>query len=63
MICECMQLLLQSECDTVIVHISEWSAYVCMSQLSEDVKASCVSYGHTSTIHSRGVLVHDHKPG
>ena len=40
----------QSECDTVIVHFP----YVCTSQLSEDVKASCVSYGRTSTIHSRG---------
>ena len=31
-----------------------------LSQLSEDVKAYCVSYGHTSTMHNRGLL---HKPG
>ncbi len=43
--------------DTVTGHLSEWSAYVCMSQLSEDVKASCVSYGHTSTIHSRFMTI------
>ncbi len=35
---------MQSDCDTVIVRIMKWN---CMSQLSEDVKASCVSYDHT----------------
>ena len=54
-----------------IVHSQCVTLYLCisveclclrhdLSQLSEDVKASCVSYGHTSTMHSRGLL---HKPG
>ena len=38
-------------------------AYVCMSQLSEDAEASCVSYGYTAMIHSRVMLRHDHKLG
>ena len=37
-----------------------FNAYVCMSQLSENVKASCVSYVYTSVIHSRVLLLHDH---
>ncbi len=52
-----------SECDTVIVHLSGMECLCCTRKLPEDVKASCGSYGHTSTIHSRGLLVHDHKLG
>ncbi len=32
---------------TAIVHLECLTAYVCMSQLSEDVTASSVSYSHT----------------
>ena len=44
---------------TAIVHLESdlTDAYVCMTQLSEDVKTSCVSYDHTSVIHSRVLLL------
>ena len=55
--CKCNSA--QSVCDTVIVHFSGVLMHD-LSQMSEDVKASCVSYGHTSTMHSRSLL---HKLG
>ena len=38
------------------IHAQSAYMFVSMSQLFEDVKASRVSYGHTSMLHSRGLL-------